>query len=167
MTTIVRRPTPVGLEARAQSHLTSSSKRKELDMIHAGSYPLSRGAVWPLPTTLRRALLLAPPLALAVLEILHPAPDVNAQAVMDVATWFALFHAIQLVVIGLVGLSVLLLADSFGHAASWTIRLGIGGFLIFYSAYDAIAGVSAGLAMRNARDLPAEQQEGVWVTVKD
>jgi len=92
---------------------------------------------------------------------------VNAQAVMDVATWFALFHAIQLVLIGLVGLSVLLLADSFGRAAAWTTRLGVGAFLVFYSAYDAIAGISTGLAMRNARDLPAAQQEGVWVTVKD
>jgi len=120
-----------------------------------------------LPATLRRILLLGPPLALALLEIFHPQPEVNAQAVMDVATWFALFHAIQLVLIGLVGLSVLLLADSFGRAAAWTTRLGVGAFLVFYSAYDAIAGISTGLAMRNARDLPAAQQEGVWVTVKD
>ena len=109
-----------------------------------------------------RSLLLAPPLALAALEVLHPAPDINAQAVMDVATWFALFHAIQLVLIGLVGLSVFLLADRFGRATAWTTRLGVGAFLVFYSAYDAIAGISTGLAMRNARDLPAAQQEGVW-----
>ena len=35
-------------------------------------------------------LLLAPPLLLAVLEIFHPQPDFNAQALMDASTWFAL-----------------------------------------------------------------------------
>ena len=69
--------------------------------------------------------------------------------------------------IGLVGLSVLLLADSFGYATAWTTRLGVGAFLVFFSAYDAVAGIATGLAMRNARDLPPAQQEGVWVTVKD
>ena len=42
-----------------------------------------------------RVLLLAPPLLLAALEIVHPQPDENAQALMDVATWFAGFHVIQ------------------------------------------------------------------------
>jgi hypothetical protein len=136
-------------------------------MTHAEARQRSPGGAWALPTALHRVLLLGPPLALAVLEIFHPQPDVNAQAVMDVATWFALFHAIQLVLIGLTGLSVILLADSFGRAAAWTTRLGVGAFLVFFSAYDGIAGISTGLAMRNARDLPPEQVEGVWVTVKD
>ncbi len=136
-------------------------------MTHTEARPLFSTGIWPLPATQRRVLMLAPPLALALLELVHPAPDVNAEAVMDVATWFAVFHAIQLVLIGLVGLSVLLLADSFGYATAWTTRLGVGAFLVFFSAYDAIAGISTGLAMRNARDLPPAQQEGVWVTVKD
>jgi hypothetical protein len=115
----------------------------------------------------RRVLLLAPPLALAALEIIHPKPDVTAQAVMDVATWFAAFHAIQLLLVGLVALSVLLLADSFGHATAWTTRLGIGAFLVFFSAYDSLAGIATGLAMRHARDLPAVQQDGIFATVED
>jgi hypothetical protein len=80
-------------------------------MADALTPPVSRGRLWPLPATLRRVLLLLPPLAFAVLEGLHPRPDVEIQAVMDVATWFAAFHAIQLVLMGLVALSVLLLAD--------------------------------------------------------
>jgi hypothetical protein len=111
--------------------------------------------------------LLVPPLAFAVLAALHPNPKVEAQAVMDVATWFATFHVIQLVVMGLVAISVMLLADEFGAAGAWSTRLGIGVFLIFFSAYDAVAGIATGLAMRTARDLPAEQQQGVWETVKD
>jgi hypothetical protein len=117
--------------------------------------------------TARRVLLLAPPLAFAAFEGLHPRPDVNAQAVMEVATWFATFHAIQLVLMGLVAVSVVILADELGAARAWSTRLGIGVFLIFFSAYDAVAGIATGLAMRTARDLPVAQQEGVWETVKD
>jgi hypothetical protein len=46
-------------------------------------------------------------------------------------------------------------------------RLGVGAFLVFFSAYDAVAGIGTGLAMRSARDLSAVQQEGVFDVVKD
>jgi len=131
------------------------------------SWVASEGAAWRLPVTLRRLLLLGPPLGLAVLEIFHPQPDENAQALMDVATWFITFHAIQLALTGLVALSVLLLADSFGRASAWMTRLGIGVFLVFFSAYDTVAGIGTGLAMRSARNLSAVQQEGVFDVVKD
>jgi hypothetical protein len=91
----------------------------------------------------------------------------NVQALMDASTWFAIFHVIQLALIGLVAVSVLLLADSFGRAAAWATRVGIGMFLVFFSAYDTLAGIGTGLAMRGARDLSAAQQEGVFLVVKD
>ena len=87
---------------------------------------------------------------------------------MRLSTWFLAFHVIQLILIGLVGLSVLLLADeALGEAGSWTIRLAIGIFLVFYSSYDAVAGIGTGLAMRAARDLTPSQQDGVFAVVKD
>ena len=122
---------------------------------------------WRLPLPLRRALLLTPPAALAVLEIFHPQPDFNVQALLDASTWFAWFHVIQLVLTGLVALSVLLLAADFGRANAWTTRLGLGVFLVFFSAYDTLAGIGTGLAMRTARGLSAAQQEGVFTVVKD
>jgi hypothetical protein len=103
-----------------------------------------RGPTWRLPIALRRSLLLLPPLLRAGLEVLHPQPEANARAVMDVSTWFAAFHVIQLVLIGLIALSVLLLADGFRYASAWAMRLGIGTFLVFFSAYDAVAGIGAG-----------------------
>ena len=136
-------------------------------MTFAESQPLPRDRMWALGTTRRRVLLLGPPLALALLEIIHPQPDENAQALMDVSTWFAGFHVIQLALTGFVGLSVLLLADSFGRADAWVTRVGIGVFLVFFSAYDSVAGIGTGLAMRSARDLSAVQQEGVFEVVKD
>jgi hypothetical protein len=122
---------------------------------------------WWLPLPLRRALLLIPPFALAVLETFHPQPDFNVQGLLDASRWFAWFHVIQLVLTGLVALSVLLLAADFGRASAWTTRLGIGGFLVFFGAYDTLAGIGTGLAMHTARDLPAAQQEGVFAAVKD
>jgi hypothetical protein len=122
---------------------------------------------WRLPAQLRRVLLLVPPLLLAGLEAVHPQPQMNVQALMDASTWFAIFHAIQLALIGLVAVSVLLLADSLGRATAWATRVGIGMFLVFFSAYDTLAGIGTGLAMRSARDLSAAQQEGVFLVVKD
>jgi hypothetical protein len=138
-----------------------------MDMRHIESQSPSPDRTWALPATTRRVLLLAPPLLLAALEIIHPQPDETVQALMDVSTWFAGFHVIQLVLAGLVALSVLLLADGYGRASAWVTRVGIGVFLVFFSAYDAVAGIATGLAMRSARDLSAVQQEGVFDVVKD
>jgi uncharacterized membrane protein len=121
---------------------------------------------WAMPPTARNVLLLVPPLAFAALAALHPREE-EVQEVIDAATWFATFHVIQLVLVGFVAITVLLLADEFGVAGAWSTRLGIGVFLIFFSAYDAVAGIATGLAMRAARDLPVAEQLVVWETVKD
>jgi hypothetical protein len=122
---------------------------------------------WLLPKTLRRILLLGPPLALAVHEFFHPQPDENVQALMDASTWFMVFHLIQLPLVLLVALSVILLADSFGRASAWPTRVGVGLFLAFFSAYDTLAGVATGWAMRKARDLPPAGQEAVFDVVEE
>jgi hypothetical protein len=150
--------------ASAVAQVTAGEER---GVSRAASRPIRGERTWILPQTARRVLLLGPPLALAALEVLHPQPDETVQALLDASTWFAGFHVIQLVLTGLVGLSVLLLADSFGCASAWVTRLGVGVFLVFFSAYDAVAGIGTGLAMRNARDLTAEQQEGVFEVVRD
>jgi hypothetical protein len=122
---------------------------------------------WRLPVPLRRLLILLPPVLLACLEVIHPQPEANAQAVMDVSTWFAGFHFIQLALIGPVALAVLLQANSLGRANAWITRIGLGVFMVFFSAYDAVAGIAMGLAMRSARNLTASQQEGVFNVVDD
>jgi hypothetical protein len=136
-------------------------------MSHAESRATPDDRAWLLPGAIRRLLLLSPPLALAALEVVHPQPDENVQALMDASTWFAGFHVIQLALTGFVALSVLLFADGLGRANAWVTRLGIGVFLVFFSAYDAVAGIGTGLAMRSARDISAVQQEGVFDVVKD
>ena len=125
------------------------------------------GTLWHLPTRRRRLLLVAPPLVLAGFTVLHPNPDHNAQALMDASTWFMAFHVIQLALVGLVAISVFLLADEFGRASAWPTCIGMGIFLVFFSAYDTLAGIGTGLAMQGARDLPATQQEALFDIVKD
>lgn len=120
-----------------------------------------------MPITLRRVLLLVPPLALAVLELFHPQPDHNVQALMDASTWFMAFHLIQLPLVLLVGISVLLLAISLGRAEAWKTRIGLGLFLVFFSAYDTLAGVATGYAMRDARELSPAEQQAVFDIVED
>jgi hypothetical protein len=72
------------------------------------------------------------------------------------------YHMIQLGLVGLVGISVFLLADQFGRASAWPMCIGMGIFLVFFSAYDTLAGIGTGLAMRGVRDLPAAQQDAVF-----
>jgi hypothetical protein len=125
-----------------------------------------RDRLWQLPTPARRLLLLGPPLTLAGFTILHPQPDDHTQALMDASTWFMAYHMVQLPLIGLVAISVLLLADEFGRASAWPICLGMGTFLVFFSAYDTLAGIGTGLAMRGARGLPQSQQDAVFDIVR-
>lgn len=122
--------------------------------------------LWQLPTLTRRLLLLAPPLMLAGLSVLHPNPDYSTQGLMDAATWFTVFHVIQLPLLGLVAVSVFLLADQLGRASAWPTCIGMGIFMVFFSAYDTLAGIGTGLAMRGARELPEAQQDAVFDLVK-
>ena len=133
---------------------------------HRGLTPQREG-LWNLPHGARRVLLLAPPLLLAGFTVLHPQPDHNTQALMDASTWFMAYHMVQLGLVGLVAVSVFLLADDLGRAGAWQTGIGLGAFLVFFSAYDTLAGIGTGLAMRSARDLTAAEQDVVFSLVKD
>jgi hypothetical protein len=125
------------------------------------------GTIWQLSTRTRRLVLLAPPLVLAGFTVLHPNPDHNVQALMDASTWFMGFHMIQLGLVGLVAVSVFVLADQFHRASAWQTCAGMAVFLVYFSAYDTLAGIGTGLAMRSARDLPTAQQEALFQIVED
>jgi hypothetical protein len=125
-----------------------------------------RDPLWHLPTPAHRLLLIGPPLAFAGFTISHPHPDENTQALADASTWFMAYHMIQLPLIGLVAISVCLVADGFGRASAWPVCLGMGTFLVFFSAYDTLAGIGTGLAMRGTRGLAESQQDTVFEIVK-
>jgi hypothetical protein len=121
---------------------------------------MARTSLW------RRLVLLATPLALAVLEIFHPQPDGVAEA-MEQGGWFLWFHMIQLVLIGLMALAVYLLTDGLAGRAVSVSRWAIAVFAVFFSAYDAAAGIATGFVLQSAQDLSTEGQTAVYETAID
>jgi hypothetical protein len=115
---------------------------------------------------LRRLVLLGTPLALALLEIFHPQPGGASEAV-EQGGWFMWFHIIQLPLIGLIALAVYLLTEGLEGRAVSVSRWAIGVFAVFFSAYDAAAGIATGYALRSAQGLSAEGQAAVYEAVKD
>jgi hypothetical protein len=110
-------------------------------------------------SVLRRVVLLGAPLALALLEIFHPERPNSAGEAVKQGTWFMWFHIIQVPLIGLIALAVYLLTDALEGRAASASRWTIGVFAVFFSAYDAAAGIGTGYALRNARDsLPGRKR---------
>ena len=116
---------------------------------------------------LRRSVLLGVPLALAILEIFHPERPNSAGEAVEQGVWFMWFHFIQVPLIGLIALAVYLLTDGLEGRAVMVSRWAIGVFAVFFSAYDAAAGIGTGYALRNARGLSAGAQEAIYEAVKD
>jgi hypothetical protein len=117
-------------------------------------------------SVLRRVVLLGTPLALAILEIFHPNPMGVAEAV-EQGGWFMWFHIIQVALIGLIALAVYLLTEGLEGRAVRVSRWAIGVFAVFFSAYDAAAGIATGYALRAAQGLSAEGQAAVHEAVID
>src|SRR5215218_1759482 len=118
-------------------------------------------------TVLRRLVLLGTPLALAVLEIFHPERPSSASEAIEQGVWFMWFHIIQVPLIGLIALAVYLLTEGLEGRAVSVSRWATGVFAVFFSAYDAAAGIGTGYALRNAQGLPAGAQEAIYEAVKD
>jgi hypothetical protein len=102
-----------------------------------------------------------------VLEIFHPERPASASEAVEQGVWFMWFHFIQVPLIGLVALAVYLLTAGMEGLAAGVSRWAIGVFAVFFSAYDAAAGIGTGYALRNARGLSAGAQEAIYEAVKD
>jgi hypothetical protein len=118
-------------------------------------------------TVLRRLVLLGTPLALAILEIFHPERPSRASEAVEQGVWFMWFHIIQVPLIGLIALAVYLLTEGLEGQAVSVSRWAVGVFAVFFSAYDAAAGIATGYALRNAQGLPAGAQEAIHEAVID
>jgi hypothetical protein len=115
---------------------------------------------------LRRLVLLGAPLALAVLEVFHPREEVLAGAIGE-ADWFFWFHMIQLPLVGLVAVAAFLLTAGLTGPLVASSRCAVGVFAVFFSAYDAAAGIATGYVLRNAQGLPAESQTAIFEAAHD
>jgi hypothetical protein len=77
------------------------------------------------------------------------------------------FHIIQVPLIGLIALAVYLLTEGLEGRAVMVSRWAIAVFAVFFSAYDAAAGIATGYALRNAQELPAGAQQAIHEAVID
>lgn len=111
---------------------------------------LSRGAA---------AFLIATPLAWAALLLFHPLGSGQVYDLLrdQVARW-QIVHIGTLFFIGLMGVAVFLLVRNLESAAARVARLGAGTFVVFYGAWEAIAGLAVGALAQHTNGLPADER---------
>jgi hypothetical protein len=113
-----------------------------------------------------RLALLGAPLALAALEVFHPRKE-DASGAIGEAGWFLWFHMIQVPLIGLVCLAAYFLTHGLTGQLVIVSRWAVAVFAVFFSAYDAAAGIATGYVLRNAQGLPAESQNAIFEAAHD
>jgi hypothetical protein len=120
---------------------------------------------------LRRVLLVAPPLALAVVLWWHPAGGDDVNEVYegirhDVGAWM-LVHTVFLIFTPLIGLAAYLLVSGLEGRAATVSRVALLLFLVFYTAYEVTVGVGTGILADYANGLPADEQAVVADAIQD
>lgn len=116
----------------------------------------------------RRLLFYGVPLAVAALGLVHPGGITNPAADGDTflhmlghqADLFVMVHLLQLVVFGLLALVVWHLTDGLRQRAATVSRVAVLVFVVFYTAFDSVAGIAVGVLVQRAQRLPAGDRAG-------
>jgi hypothetical protein len=110
-------------------------------------------------------VVLAAPLLWVVVAIVHPGGVGDEPApyagIADDANKWIFVHFSQLVLTPLVGLGVWMLLDGIQSVAATLARAFLVVWMVFFSAFDAIAGVAVGVLTRHANNLAGEEREAV------
>ena len=108
---------------------------------------------------------LAGPLLWIALTLLHPGGIGNEPApyegIADDANKWIFVHFAQLVLTPLVAVGVWLLLDGVYSVAATIARASLVVWMVFFSAFDAIAGLAVGVLTRYANSLAGNEQEAV------
>lgn len=105
-------------------------------------------------------VLLAVPLLWLVPAALHPMGDPYAGIADETDRWLFV-HIAQLVLTPFLGALVWMLLAGLESAAARIARAALVLWLVFFSAFDAIAGIATGVLSRHANSLAGEEREGV------
>lgn len=105
-------------------------------------------------------VLLAAPLLGLVPAALHPMGDPYAGIADETNRWLFV-HVAQLVLTPFLGALVWMLLAGLESAAARVARAAVVLWLVFFSAFDAIAGIATGVLSRHANSLAGEEREGV------
>jgi hypothetical protein len=104
-------------------------------------------------STWRRVVVIAgPAVLLAGAGLTHP-----QHLTVGDASWWAMLHALLLVLFPLLGLAHWLLLRGIGGALAWTARLAAFMFAAFYTALDVLAGIGTGTLVENGTDPDATE----------
>jgi len=133
-----------------------------------GSAEAARPDARALGTVLRRTLLLGVPLAVGAISMIHPGSVTNPgheheeglyAQIGDQAELFIAVHVIQMVLFGLLGLSVWVAIRRLRGVAAQVARWALLPFLVFYTAFDSLVGIGTGVLVREGRQMPAADQD--------
>ena len=111
---------------------------------------------------MRRGVLLGAPLALALLELFHARnlePTVYQALSLGVNRWLVV-HVAQLILFGLMGLAIYLLVEGYEGPGATVCRVSAGVFVLFYGAFDVLAGIAPGILIKSASDASEEELPG-------
>ncbi len=110
---------------------------------------------------LRRLVLLGAPLPLIVVGLTHPRLDGLGASLAQADVHFVL-HLALIPLFGLIGLAGSLLTTGLRGRAASLSRGAMAVFVTLYAAYATLDGVTVGLLLHAARELPADQQAGMY-----
>ncbi|GAT65794.1 hypothetical protein PS9374_01438 [Planomonospora sphaerica] len=99
-----------------------------------------------------------PALALAAVGVTHPHHLTVASA-----PWWTTMHILLLAVFPLLGVAHWILLRGRTGVLAWTGRIAAFGYIVFYGALDAIAGVGNGVLVQRSGRPPAELPEVGWL----
>jgi hypothetical protein len=102
------------------------------------------------------------PIAFAITGFLHlvadgDAPDIYTGLRGHAGLWIAI-HVVQLLLILLLAVAIHWLTDGLTSTAARISRVALLPYLVFYSAFDAVVGLSNGLVVRYGSELPPAAQ---------
>jgi hypothetical protein len=110
----------------------------------------------------RRGIILGTPLALGILDLFHPTISGSIfDTLSPQLTWWITLHIIQLPLFCLLALSVYLLLDGVKGTLATVSKVGLGIFVTFYPALDAILGIGTGALVSNTKGFGGGIQQAI------
>jgi len=113
----------------------------------------------------RWALLVGTPVLLGALFLIHPDGSGGLDSLLPVGESWLFLHVLMLPILGLLGACFYVLLNDYTGRVATVGRIGVGLYVTFYVAFEAIAGVATGLLTHEAQTLPPAQQEGVAAAI--
>jgi hypothetical protein len=110
----------------------------------------------------RILIIFGAPIAFAITGFLHlvadgDVPDIYSGLKSQAGLWIAI-HVVQLLLILLLAVAVYWLTEGLTSTAARISRVALLPYLVFYSAFDAVVGLSNGLVVKYGSELPPAEQ---------